>query len=259
MHKQTLPVLLIAILLFTSCSHLYTPALYHADIVYQPKPASFDTVKSATYISAALGANTSADGQDLLTSGQINISRGYVFNGFNLAYGAFGVAGDYNNSTTSNSATNNPPNNFKDIFFGAVGARASANLYVNSGRFDFRYIGIEMAYSHEFGAYANFRQTIISSPNYYDDPRTGLFTVGLTSEILFHNVDNADFENGIRVFLGTTFGYDDLSNGYYTSSTYIDKLTHYVFPKATYFFKIKRVFGSIEAGSQIMLRFGYTF
>ena len=56
MRKQTLPVLLIAILLFASCSHVYTPALYHADIVYQPKPASFDTVKSATYISAALGA-----------------------------------------------------------------------------------------------------------------------------------------------------------------------------------------------------------
>jgi hypothetical protein len=258
MRKQTLSVLLIA-LLFTSCSHVYTPALYHADIVYQPKPASFDTVKSATYISAALGANTSIDGQDLLTGGQLNISRGYVFNGFNLAYGAFGAAGDYNNGTTNNSATNNPTNNFRDIFFGAVGARASANLFVNSGRFDFRFIGIEMAYSHEFGSYADFRQSIKSSSDYYDDPRTNLFTIGLTSEVLFHNVDNTDFENGIRVFLGTTIGYDDLSNDYYTSNTYIDKLTHYVFPKATYFFKIKQIFGSVEAGSQIMVRFGYAF
>ena len=116
-----------------------------------------------------------------------------------------------------------------------------------------------MAYSHEFGSYADFRQSIKSSSDYYDDPRTDLFTVGLISEVLFHNVGNTDFENGIRLFSGTTLGHDDLSNNYYTSSTYIDRLTHYVFPKVTYFLKIKQVFGSVEAGSQFMLRFGYTF
>ena len=257
MHKQNLLVLLI-VLLFTSCSHVYTPALYHSDIVYQPKPASFDSVKSVTYVSAGLGANTSIDGEDFLTRGEIDISRGHVFNGFNLSYGAFGVAGNYNNGRTSNSATNNPPNNFSNIFYGAIGARASANLYVNMGRFDFRYIGIEAAYSHEFGAYANFRQTIVSSPNYYDDPRVNLYSVGLTSELIFHNEGDNNFVNGIRGFLGTTIGYDNLSNGYYTNNNFPNKVFHYVYPKATYYFKIKRIFGSVEAGNQVMLRFGYT-
>ena len=127
MHKQNLLVLLI-VLLFTSCSHVYTPALYHSDIVYQPKPASFDSVKSVTYVSAGLGANTSIDGEDFLTRGEIDISRGHVFNGFNLSYGAFGVAGNYNNGRTSNSATNNPPNNFRN----AVEKSSPRQLFVQA-------------------------------------------------------------------------------------------------------------------------------
>src|ERR1700679_546347 len=95
MKKTTILLLLSAVLLFTSCSQVYTPALYHQDIAYQPKPVSFDTVKAATYISAGYNYNPTNQGNDYASSGQLNISRGYVFDGFNLAYGAFGVLGDY--------------------------------------------------------------------------------------------------------------------------------------------------------------------
>src|SRR4051812_44208526 len=90
---------LIGILLLTSsCSHLYAPAMYHQDIAYQPKPTSFDAVKSSTYISAGLNNYSGINYTDWLTSGQVNLSVGHAFDNFNVAYGAFGVFGDYQHS-----------------------------------------------------------------------------------------------------------------------------------------------------------------
>src|SRR5471030_228461 len=204
MNSKTLFALCCLAAVFSSCAHVYVPALYQQDIAYQPKPASFDSVKTANYISGGFNAYTNAHYNDFLTSGQFNLSRGHVFNHFNLAYGAFGVLGDYQNSAINKGE----PNYFSDKFFGAVGGRASANFFINSGRTDFRFIGMEMAYSHEFGDYANFRQAVLSQPNYYVDPRTELFSIGLTSEVLFHNVNNPGFQHGIRVYLGTTLGHN---------------------------------------------------
>src|ERR1700733_12470314 len=95
MNLKQLLYLSLAVVLFASCSHIYEPALYHQDIVYQPKPTSFDTVKAVNYISGAFNANSNSNYNDFLASGQINLSRGYVFNNFNLAYGAFGAIGQY--------------------------------------------------------------------------------------------------------------------------------------------------------------------
>src|ERR1700688_4457154 len=136
MNIKTLLILFFIAIIFTSCSHVYEPALYHQDIVYQPKPTSFDTAKTANYISAGLNAYTNSQLSDFLVSGQFNLSRGYVFDNFNLAYGAFGVFGDYQNGAISKG----DPNYFTDKFFGAVGGRASANLFVTSGRADIRYL-----------------------------------------------------------------------------------------------------------------------
>jgi len=255
MNLKQLYILFILAVLFSSCSKVYSPALYHQDIAYQPKPASFDSVKSATYISGGLNTYLGADYDDMIVSGQANISQGYVFNNFNLAYGAFGVLGDFGNNVIQKGQ----PNYFTDKYFGAIGGRASANFFVTQGRTDIRFIGIEMAYSHEFGDYANFRQAVQSQPNYYADARTNLFTIGLTSEILFHNVNNPGFQNGIRGFLGTTLGYNPLYSTYYTGDNSSARIFHDIFPKISYFIKVKQFFGTIEAGENIFVRFGYKF
>jgi len=254
MNLKALLLLPLVAILLTSCSHVYTPALYHQDIAYQPKPASFDSVKVANYVSAGFNAYSNTDLSDGLESGQVNLSRAYVFKGFNLAYGAFGVAGDY-----QNAAAQGQPNYFTDKFFGAVGGRASANLFVTSGRADIRFIGVEVAYSHEFGSYADFRQSVASSPDYYVDSRTDLYTVGLTSEVLFHARNNNDFQNGIRVFLGTTFGRYDLDDSYFLNQASTDSFLHKLFPKASYFIKFKNYFGTVEVGSQFFIRLGLKF
>jgi hypothetical protein len=243
------------VVLLASCTKFYGPALYHQDIAYMPKPASFDSVKSATYVSAGIGGYTQGNINDLLISGQLNLSQGYAFKNFNLAYGAFGSFGNYDNGTISKG----DPNYFTDKFFGAVGGRLSGNFFVNSGRADWRFIGFEAAYSHEFGSYADFRQSVQSLSGYSVDPRTNLFTIGLTTEVLFHNIHNTDFQNGIRGFLGTTFGRNDMGDTYFINSARSAGFLDNVFPKASYFIKFKQYFGSIEVGEDIMLRFGLKF
>lgn len=253
-NKYLLPLLLFGVIL-ASCSHVYTPALYHQDIAYQPKPASFDSVKSRTYVSAGLGGNSNTNYNDFLISGQLNLSQGHVFDNFNIAYGGFAVFGDYENG--SNDKTK--PNYFSDKFFGAVGGRFSANAFVTSGNVDFRFIGFEMAYSHEFGDYAAFRKSLDKQGGYYVDPRTDLFSIGLTTEVLFHNRNDATFQHGIRGFLGTTVGHSELDDTYYANDSGQEKFFHKIYPKASYFITFKNYFGTIEVGSNVFVRFGYKF
>ena len=254
MNLKLLLLLAFTALLFASCAHVYSPALYHQDIVYQPKPTSFDTAKSANYISAGMNTNF-ANNFDGVLSGQLNLSRAHVFNNFNLAYGAFGEFGEFNNG---GSIQKGQPNYFVNKYFGAVGGRASGNLFVTSGRADIRFIGFEVAYSHEYGSYADFRQSVKSLNNYYVDPRTDLFSVGLTSEVIFHTVNNDGFQHGIRVFLGTTLGHNDLEDTYYNYYGTM-RLFRNIYPKASYFIKIKNYFGTFEIGDAIFIRFGLKF
>lgn len=255
MKNPALTIIILSAIIFSSCSHVYNPALYHQDIAYLPKPASFDSSRVATYISAGFGVNTNTDYSDGLESGQINLSQGFRLKSVNLAYGVFGVAGSYENS---HSTDDNAVNNFKDKFFGAVGGRASANLYINSGQFDIRYIGVEAAYNHEFGAYANFRKSIYGMNGFDVDPRTDLITLGLTSELYFHSLNDINFQHGIRGFIGGTFGRydtDDDAGVIGSGNKFFNKL----FPKASYFMKYKKLFGTVEVGNQFLLRVGLQF
>lgn len=255
MRLKLLLVLCFPLLLLNACSHVYAPALYHQDIAYQPKPTSFDTKKTATYISAGLNNYASVNYSDFLTSGQVNLSVGHAFDNFNVAYGAFGVLGDYQYSGSKSDI-----NYFNDKFFGAVGGRFSANAFVTSGNADIRFIGVEMAYSHEFGDYASYRQELIRRGGYFVDPRTDLYTIGLTTEVIFHSRNNIGFQHGIRGFLGTTLGHNDLNDTYYyNDQTLGDKFFRNFFPKASYFITFKNYFGTAEIGNNLFIRFGYKF
>lgn len=241
--------------MLASCSnHLYTPALYHQDIAYQPKPTSFDSAKTANYISGGVNFYTDQTWSDMLVSGQFNFSRAHVFKNTNLSYGVFGVAGDY-----EKGAAGDPPNNFTDKFFGAAGARLSGDLFTTYERMDFRYLGFEAAYSHEFGSYANFREYIQTQPGFHADPRTDLFTLGLTSEVIFHNQGNVNIQNGIRFFLGGTFGPDPFRKYNYVSNDLTPKPFDIIFPKVSYYLKVHQFFATIEAGQQFFLRAGVSF
>ncbi|MGN6639220.1 MAG: hypothetical protein ACTHJ8_09940 [Mucilaginibacter sp.] len=243
--------------IFNSCSnHVYAPALFQQDIAYQPKPTSFDTAKTANYFSAGLDYYTDPTWQNMLVSAQFNLSRGHVFHNVNLAYGVFGVLGDYDKGSSSSDL---PAEKFTDKFFGAVGARASANLFTTYDRMDFRYLGVEAAYSDEFGDYANFRKSVSNQPAYHIDPRTQLVTVGLTSEVIFHNEHNINIQNGIRFFIGRTLGDNSFNQQYLGHNDIEPQFFNTFFPKMSYYLKVKNFIATVEAGKQIFIRAGVSF
>ena len=239
-------------LLLASCSHDYEPALYHQDIVYMPKPASFDSVKSATYISGAFSYNINSNGDDQALSGQLNISEGHTFKNFNLAYGAFAVYGNYQNLAVNSGE----PNYFTNKYFGAVGARFAANTYFTSHNVDYRLLGVEAAYSSEYGAYAGYRDYLTQQPGFYADNRTYLFSIGGTSEVVFHGYRNPLLQHGVYVFVGTTTGNSSLDASFYNSNS---NSLYRPLIKAGYFFKFKHLFGTAEVGNMLFFRAGYAF
>jgi len=243
---------------FSACSnHVYAPALYHQDIAYMPKPASFDKQKVANYASAGVGISTDPTYNNSLISAQFNYSQGYVFNNANFAWGVFGVAGNYENN---NSNGDNQPKDFTDKFFGAAGGRISANLFTQFERTDFRFIGFEMAYSHEFGSYADYRKSVYPNPNFIVDPRTDLVTLGLTTEVVFHNQNDPTIVHGIRGFLGSTFGQNIMNDPRYSDNTdFNTRLWRNLVPRASYFINVKNFFGVAEIGNGFFIRAGVKF
>lgn len=170
-----------------------------------PKPLSFDSSHHASYVSASItsgnGAEPNNSGDDV-TRGELNFGQGFTGKNFNIAYNVFGTAGSYDNTT---DATTNDSHYFNSKAFGAVGGRFSANTYITSGRVDIRIIGFEMAYSREFGAYANYRKSVTDTLNFYTNNRTQLVTIGGTSEVVWHSHD-PKIQFGFRLFIGHTFG-----------------------------------------------------
>jgi hypothetical protein len=257
-YTQLKLMLLIAIpAIFSACSnHVYAPALYHQDIAYMPKPASFNKEKMANYASAGMNIYSDPTYTNSLVSAQLNYNQGFVFNNANFAWGIFGVAGNYEKGTD-----NNKPEDFTDKFFGAVGGRMSANLFTKlNDRTDFRFIGFELAYSHEFGSYADFRQQVSPDPIYIVDPRTDLVSLGLTTEVVFRSANNPDIVHGIRGFMGGTFGRNLLNDPRYDSDiNFNTRLFRDLVPRASYFINVKQFFAVAEIGNAFFIRAGVKF
>lgn len=243
-------------LAISSCSdHVYAPALRLADIAYMPKPIATDSNKSANYVSGGIGVTQSAYYNDVLTSGQLNLSRANTFKHINLAYGVFGAAGNYHN----NHLAPGDQYYFNNKFFGAAGGRLSADYFIHRGRFDFRIIGFEAAYSNEFGSYASFRNTVGNQDNYHADSRTNLFSMGATSEIVFRGRHNYQF--GLRGFVGGTFGNNSIYNQYTDGHPLkTDRLPNGPgFATIAYFMQLKNFITIVELSSYAQLRVGYRF
>lgn len=240
--KIYLPLILL-LLLYSSCVvtgpqiNLYGPAMYSSDISYQPKPMSSDSNHGAAYVSLSYlsaEAPNNTNSFDMITAGLINIGQGYTFNNFNLSYGAFGAVGDYGNQTNKDATQSSY---FNGKSFGTLGGRFSANTFVASDNVDIRFIGVEMAYSHEFGNYADFRKSITGHPNIFTDTRTDTFTVGGSSEVIWHG--RKQWQYGFRLFLGRMIG-----DNAYRNSAAPDQLYYPVtnIVSFAYFMQLKKVF-----------------
>lgn len=260
MKSQLFLLFAIIMLLCSACSkHFYAPALYNNDISYQPKPASFDSAKSATYISGGFGANQAVSASDVISFGEINLSEGHVFNNVNLAYGAFGFAGAISNSDHNNE--NNQPYSFGSKGFWGAGGRASINLYKAMGNVNFRYLGVEGAYSYEDGDFAAYRRLVHDVSGFHSTTRVEMVTLGGTSEILWHNALALDRKYAFRLFVGKTLGdYSYLDN---SDNDFVSLNGVYV--NVSYFMQVSHFWGAAELTrgiapvTSIRLKLGYSF
>lgn len=244
---------LIVLLLFTGCSssrYYYDPALFNSGVGYQPKPISFDSVKSSNYISVGSGSITKTEYESTLF--QFDYNKGYTFKNINLSYGAFGLAGSVKNTRV-------PAENafyYKRKSFAALGAKTVINTFFTSGRTDFRIVGLELAYSKEFGKYADYRRMVLVDPDFYSIINTGLFTGGLSSEVIWHHKKTVNTQFGIRLYIGRTFG-----NYYYINSqeNYNMNDLYQINASLNFFFQLKRFNAVLENGTASYLKVGYRF
>jgi|SRR6185312_869041 len=254
--------LLLVLLMHGSCSvtgpqiNLYGPAIYSSDISYQPKPMSSDSNHHLDYVSLSYfsaDAPNNNNSFDMVNAELINIGRGYTFDNFNLSYGAFGATGSYNNQT--NKDATQPPY-FNNKSFGNLGARFSANTFVTSGHVDIRFIGIEVAFSHEFGDYADFRKNITGQPNFFTDTRADIATIGGSSEVIWH-ANRRPMQFGFRIFLGRTIGDNSYKNPAAPNQLYYPVTNTASF---AYFMQMKKVFFVYELHTEgAELRAGLRF
>lgn len=250
--KHIYPALILS-LFFGSCStssYYYDPALFKSGIAYQPKPISFDSVKNSNFISVGLGSVSKTEYESTIF--QFDYNRGHTFKNINLSYGAFGLAGSAKNLKV-------PPENnfyFKRKSFSGLGAKAAFNSFITSGRTDFRIIGLEVAYSKEFGEFADYRIMVLNDSDFYSIVNTGLLTAGLSSEVIWHHKKAISTQFGIRLYVGETFG-----DYYYINSLERYNPTNLAGTNASlsFFFQTKRFNATLENGIATYLKAGYRF
>jgi len=260
MKKLLLPAL-VAVLLFSSCSKkFYAPALFEHDMSYQPKPTSFDSSKTARYISIGGGFNQAVNIDDAVSFAELNISQAHVFKNTNLSYGAYGFVGGIENENYQNETKT--PYSFSSKGFAGIGGRASFNFYTISGNTNFRFFGIEASYSKEYGDFAAYRRMVSNVPDYQAITNTEMLTLGATTEVTWHSRYNPKIQHALRGLIGKTLG--DYTSVRVTKDTGMPSDLQ-IYLAASYYLKINNIWGAAELTQTdygipgMRIKFGYKF
>lgn len=254
MNKIYTLCLLASMVFLSACSdHYYAPVMYRNSASYMQKPMSADSIKSATYISGGVSTGNGINFTDEFYLGRIDLHHANTFKNFNLAYGVYGFAGSYQNTSVANT----DPNYFDTKSFIGFGAKASANFFVPlNNHADFRFIGVEFSYNNESGAYANYRNTIKNIPGYHIYDKNSTMNIGLTSEVAWRGTGGAGVKHAIRGYLGTYLGPNQ-----FNFSGYNQDLREKLDPAVSYSLQYKSyifVF-DLQPTTSGTLRFGYAF
>jgi len=173
----------------------------------------------------------------------------------NIYYGAYALTGSYHNSQLSDDN----PNHFNSKDFSNMGGCFSIDFFTHSGRADIRFLGAEVTYSREYGAYANFRRAVSNQPNFFVDTRTDLTTIALTSEVAWHGLNDRNVQYAIRSYVSVTPGQ---TPGGYFDNIYAIKTHKYNFSGGgSFYFQYHRLFAILENGDMFHTSFkvGYRF
>ncbi|RZL44651.1 MAG: hypothetical protein EOP00_19390 [Pedobacter sp.] len=246
-------------LFLVSCStpSYFVPAVAGNDVTYLPKPMGSDSINVKNYISGSIGGLILPYSSGDLTMGFLNFSRAHTSKNVNIAYGAFGFAGETNYDTEYNKTNGIPEFDGKGIFGG--GLRTSIGYYDNAGNAEFRILSWENALSFESGSYSDFRQKMreLNDPNIVSSKKTTLFTTGGATEIIWHGKKNINNHFAFRLFYGVTPGLNSSLKTQYNLD-----VNGGAFDFAFYF-KLNKFFGILNTGANkggtSKLSLGYSF
>jgi len=259
MKKLTPLSLLLLVLFYSSCStpSYFVPAIAGNDVSYLPKPMGSDSIKVKNYISGSIAGLILPYSTGDLTMGILNFSRAHTTKNLNIAYGAFGFAGETSYDSEYGKKNSIPAFDGKGIFGG--GLRTSIGYYDNAGNAEFRILSWENALSFESGSYADFRKEMKDSNNLdvISSAKTTFFTTGGATEIIWHSKRNYNNHFAFRLFYGITPGLNKSLKNQYN-----ENIKGGAFDYAFYF-KFNKLYGIINSGvnkgvsSKISL--GYSF
>lgn len=165
---------ILLILVMTSCTryaYFQNPLHSHSNF-YRTIPMKSDSIPVAMYgggsFSAGVANENIRDGILLL---QGNIHRSHQFGIFQAYYGLSGSSGLYNIGTVSGLEPDNNLHMNSTIinsrqgskYAGSIGGFAAMNVVRSSPLSEWRIIGAELSYHHEFGAYFRFRKNLPDS------------------------------------------------------------------------------------------------
>lgn len=131
--------------------------------------------------------------------GQISLSRAHQLQKLNFAYGIDAYSGAYRNKFLEQGDADH----FESKSISGLHLKTSINTFKSVSQLELRLIGLELAYSKEFGDFSRFRSDIPGRENFYSLPKTGLFSAGLSSELLWRRTRS---RYGFKLNLINTFG-----------------------------------------------------
>lgn len=226
-----------------SCATVYNyrlgAGLHAHDLIYQPKPmASRDSgLNTATYVGGVvLWGNGYKEGlkggqtEDQHRLGLLQFNRAHSWNAATLSYGTFGYLGQYTISPNSFSKydtstvggirqVNRLPSAYAGTYnFYGFGFRGSAQLNAILGKnTNWRFIGVDMVYSREYGELSRLRQIIPQhsvpnglgsysngKDNWYIARQPSLFTIAATTEMVFSYDPARDRSFSLKYSIGTS-------------------------------------------------------
>ena len=190
---------------------------------------------------------------DVINLGQLSYSRGHRYKNINYAYGADIFAGAFYNRSLGKS----DPNYFKSKSVQGYELKSSINVFHSYRTREFRYLGLDLAYSKENGDFAKFRQVMPTTKYVYIIPATGLFSAAINSEMVWTEPFWKITRYSLRFSLKQTFGdlrYNEMGNDSYSRNS-ITGLT----ASAAGYAEIKNIFFIMEAGAGGRINIGYKF
>jgi hypothetical protein len=209
--KTTLKLLLALLPFICSCGsrRVYTTGSYGSLKSYTEKPHYTNKKESATYISGDISfgkhLQDGGDFDDVKTIAAVNIHRSTTGRFYNFYYGLGGTYGTYKfKEGYENLIADEEKKSFYTINF-----KSGINYTYTRPKVDWRFIGVELAYLNEFGAYQDKLSELISSN---DGELTianqrSMFTYQIYSEYVFKTKDNGAITFGF--YFGDLMNFKD--------------------------------------------------